>query len=896
MDGLGMRTIPFSRHEMASIDASSGSVIRGRVVRGRADPHKGWRSTAPRRLGILLLVGPGLGACRRPHLIGFPRYPIREAQGSVAFDLRSIETAALSQAERSTAKAAAWRALLPVLLSLSHDRARCFTGLDTVHFVGADAPPVFLHPRLTWPHIAELELGDGEALAWTIPIVLDRRGLTCSVEPERDLRIEVFDWTEPERAVESFLGEVLRSPPSIRFKFANGREGKAEELMPDGIPLGLRIDVKGFNGEMGHLYGLRVLPRVCMQGALPEPLDRLSSHLAQGEWLKAAEVVEGLDPRRLWDTASAASSFKKASRAVEALEGPSFEEVLGAAASRLARVAGALRRRDVDEIRGALADAATSLRQVATGRATIAPVYLEEGHRGDPFTFVAGGDLQIHEIGAASRFFALLETREESPELPLPYPAWPLENKIGTRALEELQTQLSDAEISDLVDAIGRERLREISSARFVVLAGDCVDGAAGKAVLEYAANLAGLLPPRSPYALGGEMRRFADLVLRCSKPVFAVPGNHDAATGYPGIPNLPFEIVTYVLNQVSRKAASSWRDLTGWFPALVRFHPFGFPPPQYDGLVDWQYLLGPTNLFFHYRGCQFVCFNSFHLEPFHRAAAGGVALNTGGGVQEQDVLWLDVVLDWFAASTLHEEMRKAGIGTGAQFAFMHHDPRGGQPDASTAVEARFGIYEAIDTPIGILTCGYGGLFSYGTRTGIYTPLAAVGLEYLYRSLVGVKGSLAREWMQHSTLDGDAYNARGVVRAIQCHLADRGNGRPGLEALFFAHDNVPGRSQWVRDEVDGHPFRERTSLPWRGRSRGLLSAIASIFVTIDPDEPSRWARISRVPPGRNAQVIRLDDVSDTFWDTYHGFTVFRVGRDHGTVSIEAREVSLPPTR
>jgi hypothetical protein len=466
-----------------------------------------------------------------------------------------------------------------------------------------------------------------------------------------------------------------------------------------------------------------------------------------------------------------------------------------------------------------------------------------------------------------------------------------LEEKVGEDCLKMLRPHMSDEAIQIWLSSVGRDKLLAISRAKFVVLAGDCVDGAGGQATLEWLGNVAGLTAPRSPYI--GELQSFRSFLLDCPKPIFAVPGNHDAGAGYGGILNWPADGISALLNRCGwLGGAASVRDINNWVPGLVRTHLFGAIPLRYDGLVEWQYLAGPLNQTFVYRGNQFLLLNTFHLDRWHRASAGGVALNTGGGIQPEDVAWVTNALSWFGL--LNPTTRNVASNS-QQFLFMHHDPRAGQP-LETGTEHRFGIYETIDTPVAIATFGYGGLFSYSTRNGLFLPLVSAPLEYGYRHMYGVEGGLAREWMRRGTFwDSDAYCARPLAEAISAHLteATNTNRRAGISEMFFAHNNLPAEARWLRDPASRLLFRTPGDAPWAGKEYSFWERLIFPFVTKDAKEPPGWARKMRVPANRNARVVRLDDVSDTFFDKYHGFVVVDV---HTEGPNKLHHISLPETK
>jgi len=620
------------------------------------------------------------------------------------------------------------------------------------------------------------------------------------------------------------------------------------------------------------LYDLRVFPQLRIAGCIPAgDLGQAMTNFAKGNWPSALKALKRVEAQRMRKTDGEGCAFGNLANALETLRHARFKK-------EMRRIADSARALEKGKARDhCFGEFVARVAVFIDSDPHPAPVFLDDPARtNEDFSFAVAGDVHLHkDVRYAGRFFALLNARESPRNQGRPYEEWSLEEKLGEDSVKLLRNLMSEEEIGDWVRSIGRERVQAVAAAKFAVIVGDCVDGASGQAPLSWAANVAGLMPVTSPYA-GKELELFRGLVSSCKKPIFAVPGNHDAAAGHPGLLTLPLDLASWAGICLHRdKGAGFLRGLGDFIPGLVRMSFFGLMPLRYDGLVDWEYQLGLPNNAFVYRGRQFVLLNSFHLDKAHRATAGGVALNTGGGMHNEDVAWMQTVLE-----TWRNNKVLSGRGESAspqEFLFMHHDPRGGQPTRS-GTEEKFGIYEAIDTPVAVMTFGYGGLFSYSTRNGVFIPIVSVGLEYLYRAVFGVEGGLtAREWMRRCSLgDSEAYGAKPLLKAINSHLAGT-YACPGISELFFAHNNYFLETQWLRDPASRWLFRTPGTVQWTGSERPLWeTAFLLPFATKDAQEPPKWAQEMRVPEGLNAKVVRLDDVSDTFFDRVHGFSVVTV--------------------
>lgn len=790
------------------------------------------------------------------HLSGFAGYD-GDVAGKVLDDTRRIATMVREQPTDEVSKRDALAFLLPEL-SLAHHRVESFEGYRLSGIRSRFSRPATLYPRLTWPHLARPDKNES---CYRVPLLLHREAFRAGVDPCRDLAFRLV----PRGGRGCAVTAKASCPNSTTLRLQTGREAAFPGLHADGIPVLLRVSV--CDVRPNTLYDVEILPRESTKR-----VGMLAQHAENGAWLKfAASLANCRAPEQLTPLIAAVR---------HAAQHPLFAEALDGAADKLcaARAAGL-----GPEAREPLQAAVSAFRGFAAARWVDAPIWLDDGCTEQAYSFLVAGDLQLHhDAASASRFFALLERSVEATA-----GCW------RDTLAERLHQTMTSPQVDDWLASVGPRRLQLIKEAKFVVLVGDCVDGAASQALGKYAANLTGLDGPASPLVEGGEIERLHELLRTSSKPVFAVPGNHDVGVGYGGILNWPLDLLGLGIHWISEDAAAWIRDLNGVVPGLIRPTLGGAVPCRYDGLEEWQYALGPANLAFEYRGSQFVCLNSFHLDCVHRASVGGVAMNTGGGIQDLDAAWFKIQLAAFS----DPQVRPASVGAARdQFVFMHHDPRAAYPVAGRPEEVGFGNYETIDTPIAALTFGYFGSFSYGTWNGIYVPLISAPAEWLYRSLVGVKDRLVREWMRRCYWEESTYGAKELVTTIGAHLHRPGDieaSRTGIRSMFFAHNNSPLVSKWLRDEDSRLLFRGRDEAEWRVSSiRECLMNLVHLFVTVDDKIPPAWAREVTVDRG-NADVVRLDDVSDSWHDDLHGFSLVHLGGAQDVFEIE--HVPLPTT-
>lgn len=513
-----------------------------------------------------------------------------------------------------------------------------------------------------------------------------------------------------------------------------------------------------------------------------------------------------------------------------------------------------------------------------------APVYLDDGHDSEPFSFIVASDLQFHaDEPAVERFFACV-----------------------------------DGEFGDPVRSCNppEEVRNAIHEAKFVLLAGDLADAAAGNAPRVIFWNALGLFPPLSPYTRLREFIELRRLLGQVRKPVFAVPGNHDGMVGYGGLLSDPLDFSAEFFNE--------FQGLRTWLaPALSRVNDFipngpkfhvpvtatmvprqsaigqritpqqgdGFLTwlfaPRYDGLAEWRWYLGPLNVAFKYRGYTFVGLNSFNLAQPDRAGVGAVVDNWGGGVRAQDIGWLRAML---------AGDREKGTSSVAQpwFLFMHHDPRGLSPSSST-IDFVTGAtsapdpsnltkpaYDATDAWGSYATLGYVGL-SYSPAWGVFIPIITPLCE-LCLSKFSNPNRFNQEWMQGY---GGPELASTIADAAQSHSTSS-------SLVFFGHNDTP--RPWKRGQIlDSWKFAEAPREGGSGFQQALRKA-RGVFVKT---RSSRSLPFQQEPdgqtlhPANGPSVVRLDDVGNQ--GSSHGFAVVTVApKCHNVRVIYVPLPSGPP--
>jgi len=783
-------------------------------------------------------------------------------------------------------------------------------------------PPVFLYPRPTHPHIAEMPQAatpDSNEGYWFIPALLSRRALAIDpptrldafcqrtaaanqshIVRARDQAIGTLDglsfWLEPRDTTASrwvplhndrrvFVPDPLlplsdSSPPFDR-PFSVG--------LPDSSAIGLTFAVR--KGEVPPgFYNLHVLPLIPVVSSPDQPaVTPFRSNLADGNWFAARQCLRAdlhSSPDELAKDLCAVrrsvknflghqgnrvrfrcwthelDAFIKACRHLSAeLSCCNADE--NRKQERLTHFA-----RNVEDVIGELLLATDSP----------APVALDASDQTSSFSFIVAADFQFHEAGASIERFVNCVNGGPCNAVPI-----------------------GDIPVSEGLDAIRK--------AKFVLLAGDLADAAAGNAPHIFLSNALGLWPPVSPYT-GTPYSGFKEHVAlkrifgSIRKPVFAVPGNHDGMVGYGGVLSFPLDSLAELLNEIHPLRDGVARGVfmvNDFIPNGIKLHvpttasmvprqsSLGqrinpsqgdgflswFFAPRYDGLVEWRWHLGPMNVAFQYRGCTFVGLNSFNLSQPDREGVGAVVENWGGGVRAQDIGWMQAIL---TDSNVASQPRNA-----LTFLFMHHDPRGVTPTASTLRSAtpdpnnlRKPEFDATDAWGNYLTVGYAGL-GYSPAWGFFIPLITPGCKLLWQATT-TNNRFTQEWMQ-------GYGGSELVDAITRSL---GNENSTSARLFFGHNDTP--RPWQVGEApdrwclggEGDDDRDGQSM-LTGISRAFLKVRSTRSLPSDREpHPSCHAP--------NVEVVRVDDVGNV--DSPHGFVVIEVDPVQKKV-LRVIPVSLP---
>jgi hypothetical protein len=823
-------------------------------------------------------------------------------------------------------------------LHASATRARALLD-DTIATSGNERPetrrqfadpkefPIQRFPRLTTPLITDPETLESGARhhtpAWFVPLILDREQLgdvdqehltgefafwlvlhgedvgraawreitDCLIrDPANPAEIVTLDetrivsWRAPDELVPTIAG-----PQEFR--------GLVFEIPTRTVRAGDRLD-PGF-------YDLKVLP---VLNALREvrvetrAISAFKTALQRGDWPAALKAVGQIEPEDLSDPA-AIDDLRRIGEAIEpspspwsVIEHPSpnFEDDLRSVAEGVARLADKLEKGSDSAVELRLLQLSGALRTVLSSPRSLAPVALEDP-AGDRercggrscIRIAVGGDFQYHgDASALLRFFGALD-----PSI--------------------LPGAGDDPEASG--DTAPPGPTRDVD---FVLFAGDLADAAAGSAKADLLLNALGVLPVTSPYGHGGagEMLTLRDHLSKFRVPFFAVPGNHDGYAGFGGILNVPFdelgELVQKVCSTASPRLGRTFgngiKSMNDFIPSLVGWRLLT-RHPRWDGLGEYQNILGSLNLAFKFRGHSFIGLNSYDLKPKERASVGGVVLYYGGGLQNGTVEWVEDMLNRFAPDPGHE-----------QILFTHHDPRSATPANNNYRQQNYGRYDAIDTPISQLTFGHLGLGN-SPRTGLYLPLVSyLGTEIAHLFDVGWGADIGgshQVWMRKPDwglsklpktrrprfYDWSSYNARGLIEVINCNLAARRRSwepasadREGrcadpqgqISQILFAHDNVPLDDLWADPNERGAVFRQPVGgQVWRepGWENSWNSQLVSGLLggKTRSGSPPGWAQDMRIAPDEgNAAVLRMDDVGDIgSVSNYHGFHVLTLYED-----------------
>ena len=836
---------------------------------------------------LLLVLLPGWGCIisGRDELLGFP--PVRGETPTGTAD-RALEIVRTTEQvlrslpdDRADApwKRAAWLRLMDVYVSLSNDEVGTSTGLDP-QGTATRRPPLYLYPRVTSPLVAEASDAPDRFQAWILPVILNRRAF------------------ERPRTVDAWLGTPLASllfaaqdheldqsgnllyeklQRHFRFMLVPRDRSRPEEIVLDGssdryvttraisretprpdilqlrkdaIEILFRLPTSDLEGRwkrvgadrQDELFDLRMFPRLAIDASRSAGSWRgVAEALAEGRWLRARDLFENLLQSRV-----AGPSSADAKALADAID--EFGALFRHFEPLLAGIAKTARQLADDPASPILV---TSLLQALAGVIDKddcpGPVLLDRpGPANRSFSFIACGDLQYDTNG--SKLFALL-------------------------SMVDPERAPRDAPISIPNAAIPRELQAELRAAKFIVIAGDLGDGHGfSSSGFAPALDAFGLLTPKSPYRNlshpeVGEFPELREQIRRSTKAIVAVPGNHDGFASYGGILNQVTAGTGYLLQVLPiTSLVGTWLtdSASHKLPILVRFA--RITPPFYDGLVDWSYELGPRNVAFNYRGCAFVAINSSDLYQVDRDQVGAIANNFGGMLQDVSLAWTDLALRHF--SNLDRDARGLrGLDVRQSFLFMHQDPRGAISSKTGFTEQYFGTYHTVVAPVNELTFGYFATHSSrysGAFIPLLTPLAAQ-----VSAVFSAGENFHERWMRHTVWDDTCGNARGLLQVINRNLAGApeiipacgGSASPSacISHVFFAHDDVPIISPWLHA-----PGQTVFPEPANSDSSGLGESLEGVFRRPMHLGTPSWGADMVFRDGRQATVVRMDDVGDAF--------------------------------
>jgi hypothetical protein len=890
-----------------------------------------WRRAVPATAAALLAAASGCAFTRQP-IPGFtvaegktPTQTVDRMQAQFAVIRRKLEDAVEPGMRR--------RAVLDLLdryMGMAVETAQTHTGLDPYDF-DHRRKPLFIYPRITCPLIAQCSAGGKaesaggtvEEPAWLLPVILNRDvfreksrpswvlgSLLSPIIPDprsqlpddpRELAAAVrkdFHFMLLPRRLKSYdevsLDDGPAGPvdlPSFEVQVPLIGRGEGKETVfrfPDSgkknmdfvfrVPRSMiaeRWSREAREGEVGYeLFDLRMFPRI--PTGLPDrpgPWGEFLRNLGAGKWLFAHRSLAE------WSTAAAL-----AGAAGERLPIPA--EDCGAIADAIARFAvrypyfspeldrfakpllhlekmASKEKARPEEIAAAVQDLEIAVGFLIRDDPCPAPVSIDEPTSGaKDFSFIVGADLQYDTDGSSlQQFLALIDP---------------------TRVPQSVDADLEP--LGSIPDSLRRELL----DAKFVIIVGDLGDGRGFSSTPNsLLLDTLGLTACRSPYSDGtprptrGEFPELRDQFRRCMKPIFAVPGNHDGFCTFGGILNQVAAVAgagLETLPLLSLLGTPLKESIAPKLPTLVRL--WRIAPPFYDGLVDWTLELGPHNVAFNYRGLAFVALNSFDLHQLERDQVGAIGNNWGGGVQEESAVWFDIALRYFGAL----DPGKRGLadrGSAGSFVFLHHDPRGSVAAKRGYLETEFGHYNDVTSPLNELTLGYLGL-SWATYSGTYIPIVSPLFVGVIRS--GSFGENFQErWMRRNAWDEGCYGGKDLVDAINRNLSGAppipnealGSTYPpaGITHIFFGHDDTPVVAPWVH--VNGRAVfpGQESGAGWEG----FRNTFYGIYRRVQSKVAPSWAGRMRFYDGRQATVVRLDDLGDVFSKTNsHGFSLVTV--------------------
>ncbi|HKE01937.1 MAG TPA: hypothetical protein VKE69_13060, partial [Planctomycetota bacterium] len=665
----------------------------------------------------------------RSYLVGFPKIEGKDPSETADLMQRAVRKSEermleLARGEESGEPWPVWERqgalkVVDTYVALGTDEIAPQTGLEP-QGTRSRRKPLFLYPRATSPALVEAtRVSDDpadERREWVIPVLLHRnalerpareswllgdplsrlllghpghdipiygeeliRGMAEKLhvmlvardrrypaalspvrDPRRDVRVPGTEKRQQEWEVGAGGDRMHPRADALEFLFrvpTGEIEARWEEIL---------AAEPGSERRRGELFDLRFFPRIAVApGDAGEPWRSVLDALAEGRWpvarQKLADLVQRLAdsggaPADVGLTPASARSLQKALES-RADDFHYFRPELQPVARHARRLADVLERPGDRPVIPIARDVLAAIAGLAEENPCPAPVFLDDPRPDDPsFSFLVGADLQYDTDG--SNLFNFL-TMFDPAVTPF--------------------TSSAAAEVAKLPEGIRKEVFR----AKFALIVGDFGDGKGlSSSGFVAVADALGLTNPASPYAdhwdpTHGEFPELRSQIGRSSKPIFAVPGNHDGFVAYGGLLNELVAGVGYGLDciPIVSPIGRFLENESGDLPTIIRF--VRLTPPFYDGLVDWVYELGPRNVAFNYRGCTFVAANSFDLHQVERDQVGALGNNWGGGLQDATLVWVDVALRHFSSLNRGARGLDDPPAKGNAFLFMHHDPRG---------------------------------------------------------------------------------------------------------------------------------------------------------------------------------------------------------------------------
>ena len=127
--------------------------------------------------------------------------------------------------------------------------------------------------------------------------------------------------------------------------------------------------------------------------------------------------------------------------------------------------------------------------------------------------------------------------------------------------------------------------------------------------------------------------------------------------------------------------------------------------------------------------------------------------------------------------------------------------------------------------------------------------------------------------MKVSVFTVDLYGPRQLISEINENL-DSPARQDGVSHVFFGHDDIPAPSLWIHEVAGGRVFPTKLGERWGDSQWTTLQTFTAPFLRQRTSSPPQWAREMAFEDGRNAVVMRCDDVGQS--GSMHGFHLVTV--------------------